>query len=195
MLRVTYTSPRTMHWITAVLRAPILGRAPADTAEVIRRTLRQYARQKVRPALFTGDMPTGFDIERIAFTYLDYLLASGASKSCDADPSFTFVYRNSIEHFFPQYADREQESWDRVAPTDLELHMFGNLALISVGANSKFSNNLPENKARFSETIQQSVKLQLMATQVRAGKVWDRSAIRDHDEAMVDLIRKDLEAG
>ena len=192
MLRVTYTSPRTMHWITKIMREPLLDRTPSQAAEAINRVLRRYARQKVQQAFFTGERPVGFHIERIVFTYLDYLLVEGASPSFDSDPSFTFVYRNSIEHFFPQYADREQENWDRVARSDPELHMLGNLALISVGANSKFSNNLPENKTRFRETIQQSAKLQLMAKQVHDGRVWDCSAIRDHDEAMVGVLRKDL---
>ena len=116
MLRVTYTSQRTMHWITKIMREPPLDRTPSQAAGAIHSVLRRYARQKVHQAFFTGAPPAGFNIERIVFTYLDYLLAEGASPSFAADPSFTFVYRNSIEHFFPQYADREQENWDRVAP-------------------------------------------------------------------------------
>lgn len=191
MLRVTYTSPRTMHWITEVLRQPLHDLNASQAAQITRRTLRGYARKKVRQAFFAGERPSGFGIERIVFTYLDYLLAQGASPSFDADPNFTFVYRNSIEHFFPQHPDREQADWNIVKPTDPELNMFGNLALVSVGANSKFSNNLPKNKTQFKETIQQRAKLQLMATQVESGTLWDRKAIRNHDEAMVELLRND----
>ena len=195
MLRVTYTSPRTMHWITRVLRQPLLDEAPPQAAKAIRHTLRGYAQQKVHQAFFVGERPSGFGIERIVFTYLDYLLALGAHPSHAADPSFTFGYRNSIEHFFPQYPDREQAHWDRVGDGDPELHMLGNLALVSIGANSKFSNNLPENKVRFRETVQQSAKLQLMAGLVDGGTVWDREAIRAHNTAMVELLRRDLAVG
>lgn len=196
MLRVTYTSPRTMHWITAVLREPVQDTNRQEAAEMISRTLRQYAQEKVYQAFFAEDEPpVSFDIERIVFTYLDYLLATGASERFNRDSNFTFVYRNSIEHFFPQHADREQQNWDHVVSNDRELHMFGNLALVSVGANSKFSNNLPANKIRFRETIQQSAKLQLMAKRVAASGVWDRETIRDHDQAMTELIRNDLRGG
>ena len=195
MLRVTYTSPRTMHWITRVLRQPLLEQTPTRAADTVRRTLRSYAQQKVHSAFFAGERPSGFGVERIVFTYLDYLLALGAHPGFGPDGAFTFAYRNSIEHFFPQYPDREQARWDRVGEDDPELHMLGNLALVSIGANSKFSNNLPENKTRFRETIQQSTKLQLMARIVDGGTVWDREAIRAHDTAMVELLRMDLQAG
>lgn len=50
------------------------------------------------------------------------------------------------------------------------LHMLGNLALVSVGANSKFSNSLPRAKAEnFRTTIEiQSPKLQKMAEITRS---------------------------
>ena len=73
-------------------------------------------------------------------------------------------------------------------------NMFGNLALVSVGANSKFSNNLPENKVKFQETIRQSTKLQLMARRAQSGQLWDRDAIRDHHGAMVELLLADVTA-
>ena len=196
MLRITYTSPRTMHWITAVLRKPPLGLVPSEAAEAIHTILRDYARKKVQEALPGGELPTGFNIERVVFTYIDYLLARGAYSGLDADPDFVFVFRNSVEHFFPQWPDREQTGWDRVG--DPEVHMFGNLALISVGANSKFNNNLPERKLAFERTIQQSTKLQLMAEMadpLRGGRVWDADAIRDHHEAMIELLRTDLSPG
>lgn len=73
--------------------------------------------------------------------------------------------------------------------------MYGNLALIGVGPNSKFSNNLPANEIRFRETIQKSAKLQLMAERVAVSGVWDRETTRDHDQAMIELIRDDLQGG
>lgn len=197
MFRVTYTSPRTMHWITRILREPIMGQTQQKAAHSILCVLRTHARQKVHQAFFADAQPTGFNIERIVFTYLDYLLATrGAGPGLSADPNFTFVYRNSVEHFFPQYANRDDDGWDQVAPADEELHMFGNLALVSVSTNSKFSNNLPPYKANKTEIVRQSTKLRLMADLVKSGTTWDKKAIRQHDQAMVKLLREDLrEAG
>jgi hypothetical protein len=196
MFRITYTSPRTMHWITRILREPILDTPLEHAAASMRQILQDYARRKVQQAYFAKDRPVGFNIERIVFTYLDYLLAKGASPDLAADPNFTFVYRNSVEHFFPQYANRDDEGWDLVTPDDEELHLFGNLALVSVSTNSKFSNNLPPYKANKTEIVRQSTKLQLMAKLVKSGTTWDRAAIKQHDQAMLDVLLKELrEAG
>ena len=192
MFRITYTSPRTMHWITRILCEPVLDQTREHAATSIRQQLQDYARQKVHQAYFTEARPVGFNIERIVFNYLDYLLAKGGSPELAADPTFTFVFRNSVEHFFPQHANREDEGWDLVAPDDDELHMFGNLALVSVSTNSKFSNNLPPYKANKTEIVRQSTKLQLMARLVKSGTIWDRAAIRQHDQAMLAVLEQDL---
>jgi len=182
MLRVTYTSPRTMHWITAVLRIPNLEQHGPASARLVRETLETFARARVRQAFFAGDEATGFAIERIVFTYIDYLLAK------NSDPGYRFSFRNSIEHFFPQWPDPDQAS-DVVPPRGL--HSLGNLALISVGANSKFSNNLPKLKLSFRPLIEQSPKLRLMADQAAVG-TWHDEAIEQHRAAMVTLLRADL---
>ncbi|MUN61949.1 DUF1524 domain-containing protein [Kocuria sediminis] len=70
--------------------------------------------------------------------------------------------------------------------------MLGNLALVSVSTNSKFSNNLPPYKANKTEIVRQSTKLQIMADLVKSGTTWDRTATRQHDQAMVKLLREDL---
>lgn len=185
MLRVTFTSPRTMHWITLVLRTVDPDDASGN-ATILRDTLRDYARNQVRARVSaTGEPPQGFDINRIVFTYLDYLLVSRTGSA-----NFRFTYRNSIEHFYPQSPDVEQ-SGDAVSADCLNL--FGNLALVSVGANSKFSNSLPRAKAEnFKETIErQSPKLHLMAETTRTHG-WGDEQVREHHRQMVDLLRSDL---
>lgn len=187
MLRVTYTSPRTMHWITKLLRrlhqsgntAPVSGKALADE-------LRTYARDKVREAFFadTEGQPEGFSINRIVFTYLDYLLLENTDKS-----AFRFSFRNSIEHFYPQHPDKEQ-SGAIVSPEFLNL--LGNLALLSVSANSKFSNNIPDVKAKSFESIQeQSPKLKTMASITRK-EGWGNEQVRRHHSEMLQLLADDL---
>ncbi len=78
MLRVTYTSPRTMHWITAVLRLPGLEVHGRGSVRLVQDELQAFARGRVRQAFFAGEEPTGFAIERIVFTYLDHLLVQDA---------------------------------------------------------------------------------------------------------------------
>jgi hypothetical protein len=185
MLRVTYTSPRTMHWITRVLRS-VEADEPQTKIGLLHDILRDYARTQVRAELSkSGEPKQGFGISRIVFTYLDYLLVTEAG-----DKEFRFSYRNSIEHFYPQSPDVEQSGAQ--VSTDL-LNLFGNLALVSLGANSKFSNSLPRAKAEnFRETIElQSKKLQRMA-QITRSAGWNDHTVREHHQEMLSTLRRDL---
>lgn len=186
MLRVTYTSPRTMHWITKLLTFLVESERNEGIEADLVNTLRDYSREKVKVAFFTPKEPRGFSINRIVFTYLDYLLWEQNGK----DPDFRFSFRNSIEHFYPQNP-REDESGPEVS--DECLHMLGNLALVSVSANSKFSSSLPRTKVEiFGKTIaSQGPKLQLMA-EIARNKGWSEEEVRAHHEAMVNCLRQDL---
>ena len=187
MLRITYTSPRTMHWMTQTLQW--LAQQPrqqdiqsADLAHL----LKNFARAKVASAfLHTEQQPQGFGIARIVFTYLDYLLLDEKAKR-----NFKFQFRNSIEHFYPQNPDQAQ-SGASVSPE--KLHLLGNLALVSVSANSKFSNSLPKAKAEnFQHTMEtQSPKLQRMAETTRS-KGWDDEQVQWHHAEMVALLQGSL---
>lgn len=185
--RVTYTSPRTMHWITKLLKL-LTESKPGTVSEArLAGELRNYARRKVSEAFFAGEEPTGFSISRVVFTYLDYLLLTDMPNS-----EFRFAFRNSIEHFYPQHPDEQQSG---AAVADQYLNLLGNLALVSVGANSKFSNSLPKAKAEnFRFTIEtQSPKLQKMAGITRRqDQGWDDAHLLDHHHAMVDRLRDDL---
>jgi hypothetical protein len=187
MLRVTYTSPRTMHWISRLLKLLRKGEPDKLTESDLAAALRDYARGKVREAFFTGEEPLGFDINRIVFTYLDYLLWRDRQNA-----DFRFSFRNSIEHFYPQHPD-EQQSGAKVSED--WLHRLGNLALVSVGANSKFSNNLPSAKAlSFRNTIEeQSPKLREMAEITRNGQKWGDTEVEEHHKVMVKRLRSDLD--
>jgi Protein of unknown function (DUF1524) len=184
MLRVTYTSPRTMHWITKLLTFLTVSAPGTVPRPRLAKIARDYARAKVIEAFFVGEEPTGFSISRVAFTYLDYLLPTGQQKS-----EFRFAFRNSIEHFYPQHPD-EQQSGAVVSARHLDL--LGNLALVSVGANSKFSNSLPRSKAEnFRTTIEtQSPKLQEMA-RITRDREWGDAEVRSHHQAMIALLRSD----
>jgi len=186
MLRVTYTSPRTMHWMTRLLKLLDGSEHDSLTESRLADALRSYARARVSEAFPMDDEPLGFAIGRIVFTYLDYLLWEERR-----DPEYRFSFRNSIEHFYPQNPD-EQQSGEKVS--EEWLHRLGNLALVTVGANSKFSNSLPATKATsFRFTIgQQSPKLQRMAEITLDRRAWGDREVEQHHDAMVRLLREDL---
>lgn len=192
MLRVTYISPRTMHWITRLLMRTLVerqqGTAILDESILIDK-LRDYACEKVNAAFFeVEEQPQGFAIERVVFTYLDYLLW----KKRGAEPNFKFTFRNSIEHFYPQNPREGQSGKGKISPE--KLNYLGNLALVSVSDNSKFSNDLPETKATYDKIVQQSQKLALMAHTAKNKETkWDDQEMCDHHKEMIDLLEKDLQ--
>ncbi|OFC38887.1 hypothetical protein BAE29_05955 [Acidithiobacillus caldus] len=199
MLRVTYTSPRTMHWITLLLGVVGVEQQGEQTVEedVLLSQLQDYAREMVKKALFKDKEPSGFGIERIVFTYLDYLLLEPASLACFPEEmgakakfrNYKFSFRDSIEHFYPQNP-RAGMSCNAIVSENC-LDCLGNLALLSVSDNSRFSNDCPKHKADHEKIIDQSPKLALMAHVAKHG-VWDDEAILAHHNAMISLLEKDL---
>lgn len=193
MLRITYTSPRTMHWITEILQWLAKVSKPSDiTSSALAEKLRNYARRKVRAAFFDREThpeePQGFAIERVVFAYLDYVLLDKLGK--ERWRGFKFQFRNSIEHFYPQHPDEEQ-SGATVSKDNLD--RLGNLALVSVAANSKFSNSLPKVKAEnFKDTIKQSPKLWKMAEIIREAQSWGDHQVESHHDEMRKLLLDDV---
>ena len=178
-LRVTYTSPKTMHWISRVLAAANKN----NDGNVLKEVLERYCCQKVVEAEF--EKSKGFAIDRIVFTFLDYLI-------CRDNPgfdNFQFQFRTSIEHFYPQHPINE-EVWD-----DAHLNSFGNLALITVSANSKFSNMLPSSKIEnFPDIIEQSPKLIYMKKMMESsGRLWEKSMVEEHNQQMLEILKKEIE--
>lgn len=188
-LRVTYTSPRTMHWMTAVLRYAFDTDSSQLSAEGLLAVLQRLARAKVADAYDTSGTFTasGFGIPRIVFTYLDYLLADQAGQL-----DFQFTFRNSVEHFYPQHPDDEIERAYGALSDPGDRELLGNLALLTVRDNSKFTNNPPSLKAQDSRVVAQSPKLRQMAEVAKHGnRAWDSAAIRKHHQDMLDLLRED----
>lgn len=178
-LRVTYTSPKTMHWISRVLAAANKN----NDGNVLKEVLERYCCQKVVEAEF--EKSKGFAIDRIVFTFLDYLIC----RDNLGFDNFQFQFRTSIEHFYPQHPINE-EVWD-----DVHLNSFGNLALITVSANSKFSNMLPSSKIEnFPEIIEQSPKLIYMKKMMESsGRLWEKSMVEEHNQQMLEILKKEIE--
>ena len=176
-LRVTYTSPKNMHWIGQVL-------SELDKNEDVNTVLllEQYASEKVKNADYKNT--TGFGIQRIVFTYLDYILA----KNNEEYANFSFKFRNSIEHFYPQHPF-EGEYWK-----DEDLNSFGNLALLSVSDNSRFSNLPPMAKYEYLKSVvNQNPKLNEMAKIMNKDNIgWTQEKAKRHKEEMYKLLEDNL---
>lgn len=174
-LRITYTSPKTMHWITLVLKK-LLEDENINLGEL----LEQYCLRKIEESNYKNKK--GFDIERIVFSYLDYLLYRDNYKGITKN-DWEFQFRNSIEHFYPQHPDTE-EKWDNI-----DLDGFGNLALITVSGNSKFSNMPPSAKIQYKKIIKQSLKLQVMMNLTTDNnKIWTPELAEAHKKEMINIL-------
>lgn len=174
-LRITYTSPKTMHWITLVLKK-LLEDENINLVEL----LEQYCLRKIDEADYKNK--NGFNIERIVFSYLDYLLYRDNHKGITKN-DWEFQFRNSIEHFYPQHPDNE-ENWNKN-----DLDGFGNLALITVSGNSKFSNMPPSAKIDYKEIIKQSLKLQIMMNITKNNnKTWTPELAEEHKKEMIKIL-------
>ena len=180
-LRITYTSPKTMHWISKVLSA-LNENQEVDLIKL----LEEYACNKIENADYKN--ASGFGIDRIVFTYLDYILDRDSIGEHPIQ-NFQFQFRTSIEHFYPQNPI-EKKKWD-----DTPLNSFGNLALITVSSNSKFSNLDPQSKvSSYPDTIKQSPKLLLMQEKMQKNNNnWSEELVNEHKKEMITILSKEIE--
>ncbi|TGL06709.1 DUF262 domain-containing protein [Leptospira bouyouniensis] len=178
-LRITYTSPKTMHWITLAIQN-LLKDENANLTTI----LENYCSEKIKNSGFENE--SGFAIERIVFTYLDYLLYRDGNTKYDIkklSEDWQFQFRNSIEHFYPQNPS-ELEKWEKP-----HLDCFGNLALITTSDNSKFSNVTPLAKVdTYKSIIDQSLKLMIMAKMVKDNHSWTKEMVELHKDEMFEIL-------
>ena len=186
-LRVSYTSPKVMHWITELLvwlfnnnkteRYKLTDEAERIAAEAVKDNF-----------LATGNYELGVQTPHIVFNYLDYLLwKEGKEKYKD----FVFEFRNSVEHWYPQHpSEGTFEVWDGI-------DTFGNLCIISRSVNSKFSNLSPESKMKsYKKMVQKgSLKLRIMGDIIEgsSSEKWRQSACVKHEKEMIRLLCRALQ--
>lgn len=199
-LRVSYTSPKVMHWITKLLKWVYSNNAEHTKEDYITEysdVAEQIAIEAVKKDFFEEcrtekgyNYAMGVYTPHIVFNYLDYLIwYENRTKYND----FVFEFRNSVEHWYPQNPSSEMfDSWyDGV-------DQFGNLCIIQRNVNSKFSNNAPDaKKSSFEKIIAKgSLKLRIMSelTVDYEGKpasiYWRETAYKQHEEEMIKILRK-----
>lgn len=195
-LRVSYISPKVMHWITELLIwlskdecKHINNNNVAKFYEIAE----QFAIKAVKDNFFNvcedGIFAMGTNTPHIVFNYLDYLLWDKNRKKYN---DFVFEFRNSVEHWYPQNpSEGTFEQWKD------NVNRFGNLCIIQRNINSKFSNMSPEaKKSTFSEMISKgSIKLRIMSEVTEkndnktASLYWKEVMYEKHEKEMLKYLR------
>ena len=202
LLRVSYTSPKIMHWITELLKWLYTDSNRWDMS-AFEGVIEDYicfgsesntnGSVTVMDYIEAGDYDMGVNTPHLIFNYLDYLLWKNNQSKYS---NFVFEFRNSVEHWYPQHPlEGTFEQW---AP-DEGVNNFGNLCIIQRNVNSKFSNMSPESKqSTFEDMISKgSIKLRIMAEIIRkmntdgvnSNKEWKESAYIEHRIEMLDILR------
>ena len=195
-LRVSYTSPKIMHWITDLL----IWLSEDDCLHTEEEHIVKYgqeiesvAKEAVKELFFVKckdeNYSMGVNTPHIVFNYLDYLLWESNKGKYD---DFVFEFRNSVEHWYPQHpSEGTFEAWND------GVDQFGNLCIIQRNVNSKFSNMSPEaKKSTFREMIGKgSLKLRIMSelTEKKGNKTasacWKDEECKSHEAKMIDILK------
>ena len=188
-LRVSYTSPKVMHWITKLLIWLSSNVYNLDTDIAYYTDLiNAVAKQPVREFLDNKDYSLGVNTPHVVLNYLDFQLWR---KNRNVD--FEFEFRNSVEHWYPRNpSEGTFERWED------NVDRFGNLCLIQRNINSRFSNMPPEaKKSTFKDMIKKgSLKLRIMSdlTQgTNASLEWKNTISTQHEKEMLDILIKAID--
>ena len=181
-LRVSYTSPKVMHWITELL-VWLFNNNETERYKLTDEAERIAAEAVMENFLDLGNYELGVQTPHVVFNYLDYLLWK---EDKEKYKDFVFEFRNSVEHWYPQHpSEGTFEAWDGI-------DTFGNLCIISRSVNSKFSNLSPESKMKsYKKMVQKgSLKLRIMGDIIEGGssETWRLSECAKHEEEMISLL-------
>lgn len=181
-LRVSYTSPKVMHWITELLIW--LFDTNNEDPEFPAKAESIAAQATKRNFLDDKNYKLGVKTPHIVFNFLDYLLWKKNKTKYD---KFVFEFRNSVEHWYPQNPSKDSfHRWD-------DKDTFGNLCIISRNVNSKFSNLSPESKMKsYGKFINNgSLKLRIMGEIIEkcSNNDWIETQCHKHENDMIDLLK------
>jgi len=198
-LRVSYTSPKSMHWITELLTW--LVRQDSDNGLAQISEIETYIESFIQSAVKENFLNysenerfcLGLKTQHIIFNYLDYLLWKDAPMKYK---DFVFEFRNSIEHWYPQ--NPSNGTFDRWEHED-GLDQFGNLCLVPSNINASFSNLDPQvKKIHFKDEVAKgSLKLRKMAEATvnednpdHASERWKEMNCAIHGAEMIKKLKK-----
>lgn len=196
-LRVTYTETKRMHWITQILGKLVRANGAVETTAVSN-WCEEFTQNNVRKdwnALKAANWRLGTKTPHLLFNYLDYLLWRD-----NRNQKFAFEFRNSVEHWYPQHPDEIENAlpvWDNPDGREpLDRDQFGNLCLLTVKMNSRFSNLPPAAKAKYDSSAEQtgSLKYRLMINIMKqlpdntANDIWKGQKCKEHHEEMLKRL-------
>lgn len=189
-LRVSFTSPKVMHWITQLLIWLIENEEKEKIGfyEVAEDIARKAVREQFFDISRDGIYEMGVNTPHIVFNYLDYLIWKDNVENYN---DFSFEFRNSVEHWYPQHPS--EGSFD---PWTDGVDRFGNLCIIQRNVNSRFSNMSPEaKKSTFEKMISKgSLKLRLMSELTTGNDVtnasqnWKNTVCEEHEKKMISIL-------
>lgn len=195
-IRVTYTSPRVMHWITRLLLWLNLNYSDKISGFEFEEVTENYIKEEVKKTDFwkNKNYYMGVNTPHLIFNYLDYLLWKGDKNKYR---NFVFEFRNSVEHFYPQNPDGFPEWKTEYKKNVFERDNFGNLCLITPSLNSKLSNDAPRAKKdnNISKINKISIKFRLMCELVNDkndNNKWRNKLYKEHCKEMIDLLTKNI---
>ena len=186
-MRVSYTSPKVMHWITKLLiwlsdyfDKNLDWEFIEEVNDVVKKPIIEFLNDQ-------DNLYLGVATPHIVLNYLDYLLWKD-----NKDVDFDFEFRNSVEHWYPRHPS--EGSFDRWEDDGAAgVNRFGNLCLIQRNVNSKFSNLHPSaKKSTFQEMISKgSLKLRKMSQITTDNSLqWREETCKIHEEEMINILRQ-----
>ena len=185
--RVSYTSPKTMHWITKIMTW--LFKDQNETKNLLDQA-EYIAKQAVIDFINNqNDWKRGVQTPHIVFNVLDYILWKNDQQNIKPSYNdFVFEFRNSVEHWYPQHPSEGTsiDPWE-------EVDSFGNLCIISRRINSKFSNLSPKSKMEmYREHVNKgSIKLRIMGEWIdnHTNQEWkSNDGYKKHQDSMLDTL-------
>ena len=183
-LRISYTSPKVMHWITYLLAWLYEGKNQ-QRLDMYCEVTKNFVRSAISRDYLNVENRDHMGVEtpRVVFNYLDYLLW----ERNDRVP-FTFEFRNSVEHWYPQ--NPSEDTFEKWKQDDLD--SFGNLCIVTRNVNSRFSNMAPMAKrTTFEDMIAKgSLKLREMSRLTTGNSEWLAISQR-HGADMLKLLKED----
>lgn len=190
-LRVSYTSPKAMHWITELLLWLYDDKNLSRLNEFEWQS-EGFCVDETKKYLTNKNYNMGVDTPHIVLNYIDYLLWAEDVKKSEKNRkynNFVFEFRNSVEHWYPQQPS--EGTFDRWTKEE-GLDDLGNLCLVQRNVNSKFSNLSPEaKKTTFEDMISKgSLKLRVMAelTVSNSNHKWKENICKQHQQDMLAIL-------
>ena len=188
-MRVSYTSPKVMHWITQLL-IWLTDYYNEDTPKdwIYGEIVNNIAKEPVIEFLKEEkSLCLGVSTPHSVLNYLDFLLWKN-----NRNVDFNFEFRNSVEHWYPRNpSEGSFERWEDDGPEGV--NRFGNLCLIQRNVNSKFSNLHPSaKKSTFQEMISKgSLKLRKMSEITTDNSaLWREDTCARHEDDMITLLKQ-----